>query len=145
MMARKPYDTDLTDEQWRILEPLLPARRSRRGRPPADLREVVNAFLYLLRTGCPWRDLPHDLLPWSTVWNYFRRWRKNGTLDSVHEKLRDLSREAAGKKKEPTACVLDSQTARTTEKGGRAASTLARKFKDANAILSSIPLDSYWP
>jgi transposase len=139
-MARKPYDTDLTDEQWRILEALLPAPKER-GRPPADLREVVNALLYLLRTGCPWRALPHDLLPWNTVWGYFRLWRDDGTLDRLHGQLRDLVRERAGKKKEPTACVLDSQTAKTTEKGGRAVSTLARKFKDASAILSSIPLD----
>ena len=76
---------------------------------------------------------------------FSNRWRKDGTLDSLHEKLRDLSREASGKKKEPTACVLDSQTSRTTEKGGREATMPARKFKDASAMSSSIPLDSSWP
>src|SRR5580692_6495610 len=103
-MARKPYDTDLTDEQWQILEPLLPVRKLR-GRPPADLREVVNALLYILRTGCPWRALPHDLLPWGTVWSYFHRWRSDGTLDRVHDELRSLVRERSGRKREPTACI----------------------------------------
>lgn len=140
-MSRKPYPSDLTDEQWALVEPrLVPARR--RGRPrKADLREVFDALLYLLRTGCPWRHLPHDLPPWGRSWRYFRRWRDDGTLERLHDELRDLAREAAGKKKEPTACVVDSQTARTTEKGGRAATTLARRLRAASATLSSIPWD----
>jgi putative transposase len=140
-MNRKAYSTDLTDEQWTLLEPLLPAAKPG-GRPRSvDLREVVNAMLYLLRTGCPWRSLPHDLPPWGTVWAYFRRWRDDGTLDRLHDQLRDQVRIDAGRDPQPSALILDSQSVKTAEKGGRAAMTLARKFRDANAILSSIPWD----
>jgi len=140
-MSRKPYPTDLTDEQWDLLAPLLPAEKSG-GRPrTADLREVLNAIFYLLRTGCPWRHLPHDLPPWGTVWSYFRQWRDEGTLERLHDELRALTRQAAGKEPQPRVGCLDSQSVRTAEKGGRAAMMLARRLKDANAILSSIPWD----
>ncbi len=140
-MDREPYPSDLTDEQWALLEPLLPPPKPG-GRPRSvDLREVVNAMLYLLRTGCPWRSLPHDLPPWGTVWAYFRRWREDGTLDRLHAALRDRVREAAGRDRHPSAAILDSQSVKTAEKGGRAATTLARRFRGASATLSSIPWD----
>ena len=140
-MDRKPYPTDLTDEQWALLEPLLPAARPG-GRPRSvDLREAANALLYLLRTGCPWRHLPHDLPPWGTVWAYFRRWRDDGTLDRLHDELRAQVRQAAGRDPQPSAAILDSQSVKTAEKGGRAATTLARRFRGASATLSSIPWD----
>jgi putative transposase len=140
-MTRKPYPTDLTDEQWELLRPLLPDAKPG-GRPrSADLREVVNALLYLLRTGCPWRSLPHDLPPWGTVWAYFRRWRDDGTLERLHDELRARVRRADGRDPQPSAGCLDSQAVRTAEKGGRAATTLARRLKGASATLSSIPWD----
>jgi len=140
-MMRKAYPSDLTEEQWALLEPFLPPPKPG-GRPRSvDLREVVNAMLYLLRTGCPWRSLPHDLPPWGTVWAYFRRWRGDGTLDRLHDALRDRVREAAGRDRHPSAAVLDSQSVKTAEKGGRAATTLARRFRGASATLSSIPWD----
>jgi putative transposase len=140
-MDRKRYPTDLTDEQWALLEPLLPGAKPG-GRPRSvDLREITNAMLYLLRTGCPWRSLPHDLPPWGTVWAYFRRWRDDGTLDRLHDQLRDQVRIDAGRDPQPSAAILDSQSVKTAEKGGRVATTLARKFRDASAILSSIPWD----
>ncbi len=109
-MTRKAYSTDLTDAQWTLLEPLLPPPKPG-GRPRSvDLREIVNALLYLLRTGCPWRSLPHDLPPWSTVWTYFRRWRDDGTLDRLHDQLRDQVRVEAGRDPHPSAgCRLSGQ------------------------------------
>ena len=140
-MDRKPYPSDLTDERWALLEPPLP-RAKPGGRPRSvDLREVANAMLYLLRTGCPWRSLPHDLPPWGTVWAYFRRWRDDGTLDRLHDELRAQVRQAAGRDPQPSAAILDSQSVKTAEKGGRAATTLARRFRGASATLSSIPWD----
>jgi putative transposase len=140
-MDRKPYPHDLADEQWRILEPLLPPPKPG-GRPRAvELREVVNGLLYVLGTGCPWRSLPHDLPPWPTVWTYFRHWRDDGTLDRVHDALRARVRRQAGRDPNPSAMVLDSQSVKTAEKGGRAASTLARRLRGASATLSSIPWD----
>jgi putative transposase len=140
-MDRKAYSTDLTDEQWALLEPLLPPAKPG-GRPRSvDLREITNAMLYLLRTGCPWRSLPHDLPPWGTVWAYFRRWRDDGTLDRLHDQLRDRVRTEAGRDPHPSALIIDSQSVKTTEKGGRVATTLARRFRGASAILASIPWD----
>ena len=98
-------------------------------------------MLYLLRTGCPWRSLPHDLPPWGTVWSYVRRWRDDGTLDRLHDELRDRVRVAAGRNPDPRAAILDSQSVKTAEKGGRAATTLARRLRGASATLSSIPWD----
>ena len=138
-MARKTYPSDLSDEQWQLLELLLPPEKPG-GRPrEVDLREVVNGMLYILRTGCPWRHLPHDLPPWGTVWTYFRTWRDTGVLEHVHDALRAQVREQAGKEATPSAGSIDSQSVKTAEKGGRAAMTLARKSRDASAILSSIP------
>lgn len=140
-MDRTPYPSDLTDDQWELLEPLLPTAKSG-GRPRSvDLREITNAMLYLLRTGCPWRSLPHDLPPWSTVWAYFRRWRDDGTLDRLHDQLRDRVRTEAGRDPNPSALILDSQSVKTAEKGGRVATMLARRFRGASATLASIPWD----
>ena len=140
-MTREAYPTDVTDEQWALLEPLLPAAKPG-GRPRSvDLREVVNAMLYLLRSGCAWRLPPHEFPPWGTVWTYFRRWRDDGTLDRLHDELRARVREAAGRDRQPSAGCLDSQSVKTAEKGGRAASTLARRLRGASATLSSIPWD----
>jgi len=140
-MTRKAYPTDLTDAQWALLEPLLPAAKPG-GRPrSADLRGVVNAMLSLLRSGCSWRLLPNDLPPWGTVWSSFRRWRDDGTRDRLHAELRTRGREAAGRDPNPSAGCLDSQSVKTGEKGGRAATTLASRFRGASATLASIPWD----
>jgi putative transposase len=116
--ARKAYSSDLTDEQWKLIEPLLPAAIPA-GRPrKTDIREVVNAIFYMLRTGCAWRLLPHDFPPPGTVYDYFRAWTKNGTLWRIHDTLRRLVRVAAGRNEEPSAACIDSQSAKTNEQGG---------------------------
>ncbi len=127
MSKRRVYPSDLTDAEWSVLEPLIPAAKS--GGRPAEhpRREIVNAVLYVLRTGCQWRALPHDLPPWKTVYTFFRNWRRDGTWDRVHEALRRELRQAEGRHPEASAAILDSQTAKTTEKGDRGAMTRARK------------------
>lgn len=142
IMSRKGYPSDLTDEQWAILEPLLP-RPKKIGRPrEVDLREIINAILYVTRAGCAWRMLPGDFPHCKTVFYYFTKWRKCGVWKKIHDKLVEQARQKAGKEPKPTAAIIDSQSVKTGEKGGpRAVMMLARKLKDANDILPSIPWD----
>ncbi len=122
-MPRRRSPSDLTDAQWARLEPLLPTVRPG-GRPRAHpLREVIDALRYVLRGGIAWRALPHDSPPWQTVYHYFRAWRLNGTWEWLNDELRELVRERAGRNAHPSAGILDSQSVRTTEKGGSGAMT----------------------
>ena len=132
-MRKKPYSSDLTDAQWEELEPLLPADKTRGHPRTVDLREVVNGILYVLRGGIPWRLMPHDLPPWGTVWWYFRKWRDNGTWEGVEEALRVRVREAAGREATPSGAIIDSQSVKTTEKGGRGVMMPVKGLPDANA------------
>jgi putative transposase len=114
-MKRKPYPTDLTDEQWAQLEPHLPPAHARGAPRRADLREIMNALLYLSRTGCQWRMLPHDLPPWEKVYYYFSQWRDDGTWERLNRELRIELRVSVGKEPEPSAAILDSQSVKATE------------------------------
>jgi putative transposase len=120
-MYRKPYPTDLTDEQWQRLEPLLPKPKSgtpKGGRPATALRDVVDAIFYHLRAGGAWRMLPHDFPPWQTVYGTFRDWRLTGVWEKVHAVLRADVRMEAGAPPTPATLRVDSQTVKTTHRGG---------------------------
>jgi len=139
MAERRSYPSDLTDAEWETLEPLIPLATT--GRPRTyTKREIINGILYVLRSGCSWRMVPHDLPPWHSVHDAFRTWRNDGTWERIHDQLRGDVRESVGKEREPSAAIVDSQSVKTTEKGGLAVGTLARKPRDANAISWSIPL-----
>jgi transposase len=117
--ARRPYRTDLSDARWALIEPTLTQWRSQRaglGIAPIqhDLREIVNAILYVNRTGIAWEYLPHDFPPYKTVYGYYSRWEKQGVTEAIHDLVRGRVRRAAGRAEEPTAAILDSQTVKTS-------------------------------
>lgn len=121
------YPSDLTDAEWEHIKPLIPPAKRGGGRRRVDMREVVNGVMYVLSTGCQWRYIPKDLLPRSTVndyfclWSYnFCLWSYNGTLENIHHALYVKCREQAEREASPTACIVDSQSVKSAEKGGRA-------------------------
>jgi putative transposase len=126
-MPRRRYPSDLTDAQWARLAPLLPPVRPGRRPRAHPLREIIDALRYVLRGGIAWRALPHAYPPWPTVSHDFRAWRLDGTWERLNDELRALVRQRAGRHAQPSAAILDSQSVKTTEKGGRAATMGPRK------------------
>jgi putative transposase len=141
MRPRKPYPTDLSDKEWDLIKHLVPSATPG-GRPEKyPKREIMDAIFYILRGGCAWRLLPHDFPPWQIVYQYFWRWRNDGPWQCMHDLLRGDVRLAAGKRRQPSAAIIDSQSVKTTEKGGSAGTMPANRSKAASGIFAWIPLD----
>jgi len=136
------YPSDLTDEEWALIEPLIPPAKRGGGKRTVVMREVVNGVMYVLSTGCQWRALPKDLPPRSTVHGYLDLWNWDGTLKRIHHALYVKCREKAGREASPTAAIIDSQSVKSSEKGGAAsilaATTRGRKSKAKSATSLSI-------
>jgi len=133
-MSRTSYPTDLTDRQWKLIQPYVPKPKPG-GRPARyTRREIVNAILYQARNGCVWRALPHDLPPYRIAFHYFRLWQTEGIWDRVHDALRTKVRQAVGKKPKPTAAIVDSQSVKTTEQGGPRGADAGKKSRRPQAV-----------
>ena len=135
------YPSDLTDDEWAYIAALIPSAKRGGNKRRVDLREIVNGLMYVLSTGCQWRAIPKDLPPRSTVHGYLDLWDWDGTLDRIHEALYVTCREAAGREASPTAAIIDSQSVKSAEKGGRAlirtATTRAKRSRARSATSSS--------
>ncbi len=125
MSHRKLYPTDLSDAEWSRLAPLVPKPKPGGRRPKYDRREILNAILYVVRAGCAWRLLPHDFPSWRIVYHYFRQWKLDGVWQRIHDRLRKLLRKAAGRQVQASAAILDSQSVKTTDRGGERLQVLA--------------------
>ena len=137
MTTRQAYPTDLTDQAWDLLQHVVPNAKAG-GSPEAyPTREILNAICSWARSGGSWRMLPHDLPPWRIVYDYCWQWRRDGTWHVMHALLRSDVRVAAGKRRQPSAGIIDRQAVKTTDKGGSVATMLANRSKAANGICSS--------
>src|ERR1700709_2188448 len=124
------YPSDLTDQEWSLIEPLIPPAKPGGNRRTVVVRDVVDGVMYILSTGCQWSALPKDLPPRSTVNDYFRRWNDDGTLDRIHHGLYVKCRELAQREASPTAAIIDSQSVKSAEKGGLHRSPRVRRWQE---------------
>jgi len=131
---RRPYSTDLSNAEWQILEPLLPPEKLGGRHRKYPMREIINAIQYILRGGCAWRLMPHNLPHWRTVYEYFRAWNKDGTWRRIHDHLHQEVRIRMNRDAQPSASIIDSQSVKTTEKGGLTA-TMGRKRLAAESAI----------
>ena len=134
------YPSDLTNEEWQLIEPLIPPGKSGGGKRTVIMREVVNGLMYILSTGCQWRAVPKDLPPKSTIYEYFDLWTYDGTLKHIHRALYEQCREQAEREASPSAAIIDSQSVKSAEKGGpasiRMAMMRAKRSRARSAIYS---------
>lgn len=142
-VTRARYSTDLSDAEWLILEPLLPEQRPGGRHRLYAMREIINAIQYVLRSGCAWRLMPHDLPHWRTAYEYFRRWKRDGTWLRIHDHLHEQLRIEMGRNAQPSAAVIDSQSVKTTEKGGLMA-TMERRRSEAESAIFSLIQRVFW-
>lgn len=134
---RKPYPSDLSDVEWEVLKPLVPAPKGFGHPVEVKFREILNAIFYVQRTGCQWEMLPHDLPPYTTVYGYFQKWQRKGIWQQMHDQVRERLRTELGRDKQSTVAIADSQSVKTTEKKGRSTvSMVARRLKDVSGISS---------
>ena len=144
MRGRRSYPNDLSDEEWNVIASLLTFKRSPRGGIGIhSKRELLNAIFYLLRTGCQWRHLPQDLPPWKSVYTQFRRWKFSGLFERIHDHLRKELRVLLKHSRDPRAGIVDSQSVKTTEKGGSKAMMGSKKLTAGKGILLLIPRVSF--
>jgi len=140
--SRLRYPSDLTDEEWSLVEPQIPPGKRGGNKRHVNLREVINGLMYILSTGCQWRALPKDLPPRSTVYDYFDLWSWDGTLDRIHYSLYVRCRETVDREASPTAAIIDSQSVKSAEKGGhrliRPVTTRERRSKARSGTFSLI-------
>jgi putative transposase len=133
---RKPYPSDLSDEEWTILKPLLPQPKGFGHPVEVDFREILNGIFYVHRSGCQWEMLPHDLPPYTTVYGYFQKWQRKGIWQHLHDQVRTQLRETLGRDAHSTVAIADAQSVKTTEKRGKStASMVAKRLKDVSATL----------
>src|SRR3954464_10889569 len=141
--SRLRYPSDLTDDEWNLVECLIPPGKRGGDKRTVIMREVVNGLMYILSTGCQWRAIPKDLPPRSTLYDYFDLWSWDGTLDRIHHELYVKCREAVAREASPTAAVIDSQSVKSAEKGGRRSirrvTTRERRSRARSGIFSSTP------